>query len=328
VLLGIFAGTIRSIHNASSFSYMRILILGAGAIGGYFAAQLFDKGVDVTLLVRKATVSKLVEEGIRVQSPLGNLQVHPSIISEVNPTDEYDLVMITCKTFHLQGALQALRPLNKSAYILPLLNGISHYSILQNYFGKERILGGFAHLSTTRDEQGTILHLNNAHVLMLGQLDSAQQTLIKQLQQEIAPVAPYLIFSTEIMQAIWQKLIFISTAAAATSLMNTHMGAIAATDLGATCIAQSFELNCQAASFAGHAPDETWKKNTLKDLLHPTSTLTASLLRDMQKDKPIEVSILGDMLQANRAAHLRNDLLALAYLKAEIYQQRLDKATP
>lgn len=301
---------------------MKILILGAGAVGGYFGALLQNKGVDVTFFVREKRAEQLKSHGLNIHSQLGDVSVNPKVITSLQSDDEYDLVIISCKAYALDGALQSLAPLQKTAFILPLLNGISHYSKLKNFFGKTRILGGFAHLSTVLDDKGNIVHLNKLQVLTIGALESEQDSFIRQCRQLLSPVAPFIVFSDNIRMNVWKKLVFIATAAAATCLMKKPMGTIVSEPEGAKNISTSFELNCQAAAYAGYEPDKEWKDTTLKELLNQESTMTSSLLRDMQNENPAELSILEDMLQTNRAAGLHNELLESGYLAVKAYESK------
>ena len=91
------------------------------------------------------------------------------------------------------------------------------------------------------------------------------------------------------------------------------MGAISSTREGAENITEAFELNCQAVAFAGYNPDSAWKQGTLMELLNKESTMTSSLLRDMQNSNAVEISILEDMLEINKNAGLHNQLLESAY---------------
>ena len=305
---------------------MKILILGAGAVGGYFGTLLQDQGVDVTFLVREKRAIQLKKNGLNVISQLGDVAVQPQVITNVTASDKFDLAIISCKAYALEGALKSLTQLHASAYILPLLNGISHYSRLREFFGRERVLGGFAHLSTALDENGNIVHLNRLQVLKMGALEVSQKKFIQHCRNILSPVAPFIDFPDDIGREIWQKLIFISTAAGGTCLMKKPMGAIVSDPAGAQVITESFELNCKAANFAGYGPDPEWKDITLKDLLNRESQMTSSLFRDMQNGNRAELSVLEDMLYKNRAAGLNNKLLESALLILQRYESERSNA--
>ena len=299
---------------------MKILILGAGAVGGYFGALLQNNGVDVTFLVRNKRAEQLKKHGLQITSQLGDISITPKVITTLHAENNFNLVIISCKAYALEDALKSLAPLNQSAFILPLLNGISHYSRLEAFFGKKRILGGFAHLSTVLDDNGNIAHLNKLQVLTIGALEADQDPFLQHCQQVLSPVAPFIVFSDNIRISIWKKLAFIATASAATCLMKKPMGAIVSAPEGARQVSGSFELNCRAAAYAGYEPDDEWKDLTLRELLNPEFPMTSSLLRDIQNGNQAELTVLEDMLQANRSAGLQNDLLEAAYLELQRYE--------
>lgn len=297
---------------------MKILILGAGAVGGYFGARLINMGNSVTFLVRKKRASLIRSKGLNVKSSLGDLTVHPEIITSVNPHEKYDLAIISCKAYALDSAINVLAPLHQSTYVLPLLNGLSHYLKLEDVFGKERVLGGFAHLSTMLDDEGSIIHLNQTEILTLGALQPQQQPFIEFAKSKLHN-ASFIVFSDNIKLDIWKKLIFICTAASATSYFNNTIGAIASTTPGEELIVDSFKCNCKAAEFFGFDLDDDWKSATLEKLIDKESEMTSSLLRDMRNGSEIEISIIEDMMQKNEEAGITNDLLLAAHSALIVY---------
>lgn len=301
---------------------MKILILGAGAVGGYFGARLIKMGISVTFLVRERRAIDIKEKGLNIKSSLGDLTVYPETITNVQPTEKYDLAIISCKAYALDGALKTLASLNKNTYILPLLNGISHYKKLEDVFGKNRVLGGFAHLSTMLDNDGAIIHLNQTEILTLGALHHDQETFVNFARSQLN--ASFIIFSENISLDIWKKLIFICTLASATSYFNETLGAIVSNVEGEKQINECFESNCQAARFAGFDLDDNWKKITLEKLTDKKSPMTSSLLRDMRSGNQIEISIIEDMLRKNEDAGLKNNLLIAAHGVLSLYLEKLN----
>lgn len=300
---------------------MKVLILGAGAVGGYFGALLQEKGIHVTLLVREERAAHLRKNGLKVRSPLGDFTVYPEVITSLKFTDVFQVVIISCKSYALDDAIKLLSTLQRSTYILPLLNGLSHYPKLVNQFGKNFVLGGFAHLSTVLDNEGNILHLNSLQALTVGALLPQQESFLRFARNVLFLDAPFITYSENIQMDIWKKLIFISTAAAATCLMGDPMGNIVSIPQGARQIKKAFEISCKTAAFHGFAPDAAWKRKILQELLDPESTMTSSLLRDMQYNNPAEISILQDMADKTKEAGLYNELLEAGLLTIDMYEE-------
>src|SRR5215467_10574678 len=129
---------------------MRVLVLGAGAVGGYFGGRLAEASRDVTFLVRPARAEVLKREALGVESPLGNFRVPVKVATADTIAGPYDLILLTTKHYDLDAAIEAVRPgVGPQTAILPLLNGLVHLDRLAAAFGPEGILGGVAFVGAT-----------------------------------------------------------------------------------------------------------------------------------------------------------------------------------
>ena len=137
---------------------MRVLVLGAGAIGGYFGGRLLEAGVaeEVAFLVRSGRKAQLERNGLAIESPAGDFRRHPVralLAGEVGPG--WDVVLLTCKTYDLDDAVEAVRPaVGEATAVLPLLNGISHLERLEAALGPGRVLGGLTKVATLMTPEG------------------------------------------------------------------------------------------------------------------------------------------------------------------------------
>lgn len=123
---------------------MRILVIGAGSIGGYFGGRLHDAGRDVTFLVREGRAKILREEGLKIRSGAGDLHIaDPKLVLAPEIDGYYDLVILSCKAYDLEDAILSFSPaVGPGTIILPLLNGMRHLDLLDAAFGKDRVFGG------------------------------------------------------------------------------------------------------------------------------------------------------------------------------------------
>ena len=155
---------------------MRILVVGAGALGGYFGGRLKEAGRDVTFLVRPRRAEHLAKTGLIVRSPKGdiNIPAPPTVLAE-NISAPFDLILLSCKAYDLQGAMDSFAPaVGANTAILPLLNGMKHMDLLAARFGAGAVLGGQCIISATLDGEGRILHLNDLHFLSFGEQNGAK----------------------------------------------------------------------------------------------------------------------------------------------------------
>ena len=299
---------------------MRILILGAGAIGGYFGARLAAAGVDVTFLVRPARAEHLRREEIVVTSPLGDVRQPVAVITEaVGP---FDVVLLTCKAYDLVSAVEAIAPaVGPDTLILPLLNGLLHLDELDGQFGARRVLGGQCAISVTLSETGEIRHLNNIQRFGFGPRSPEQTEASAALHGELLRGGFAPVLSPDILQDMWEKFVFIATLAAMTCLMRAPIGGILRADEGEALMEEMLAECAGAASAAGYAPRREWLDTIRAVLAQRNSDIAASMLRDIEGGRRTECDhILGDMLLRARKGGAPAPLLRVARAHVQIYE--------
>jgi 2-dehydropantoate 2-reductase len=155
---------------------MRVLVVGAGAVGGYFGGQLLQAGRDITFLVRPRRAEQIRKNGFAVcvpdQRPV-ELAVRAIVSEQIEAP--YDLVLVSCKAYDLESAMDGFAPaMGPETAILPLLNGLRHLDILSERFGASRLLGGQCVISATLDERGHVVVLGRPPALTFGELNGAR----------------------------------------------------------------------------------------------------------------------------------------------------------
>ena len=136
---------------------MRYLILGAGALGGYFGAKLIEGGADVTFLVRPKRAAQLQRDGLIVKAQDGEIRTQAKTIRQGQVDGSYDVVLLSCKAYDLDDAIRAVAPaMGDQSVVLPLLNGVRHIDVLTETFGPQRVLGGFTIINASLMPDGTI----------------------------------------------------------------------------------------------------------------------------------------------------------------------------
>ena len=204
---------------------MRILVLGAGAIGGYFGARLAAAGVDVTFLVRPARAEILRRNGIVVESPLGDIRQPVAVTTQA--AEPFDAVLLTCKAYDLASAIAAIAPaVGPQTLILPMLNGLKHLDDLDARFGAPRVLGGLCQISSMLTEAGEIRHLNRMQRIILGARSPEQAEPCAALHKEVSRGGFEPVLSPNILQDMWEKWVFLATLAGMTCLMRAPVGPI------------------------------------------------------------------------------------------------------
>ncbi len=307
---------------------MRILVVGAGAIGGYFGGRLMQAGRDVTFLVRPHRAAELADTGLIIKSTHGNVTwpAPPTILSE-NVRQPFDLVLLSCKAYDLSGAMDSFAAaVGPETLVLPLLNGMSHLQMLDERFGKYHVLGGLCVIAATLDAQHAVVHLNEVHTLSFGERDGGISDRIRTVASALGNACFDARPSGHIVQEMWEKWVFLATLAGVTCLMRAPIGDIMASPGGKDLIHLLLE-ECRAiAELEGHAPQAAFLERALAALTATGSPLTASMLRDLEGNAPIEADhIVGDLLRRRGAVHTdRCELspLATAYTHLKAYETR------
>jgi 2-dehydropantoate 2-reductase len=307
---------------------MRILIVGAGATGGYFGARLAEAGRDVTFLVRPARADQLRRDGLCVLSPHGNIKLRPRLLVEGETTEPFDVVILAVKAFGLTQAFDDFGPaVGPQTMILPFLNGMRHVDMLAKRFGERPVLGGVCAVATTLDRHGRIVQLvGGLQALAYGERDGARSDRVCALDEDIRGAGFDARLSTTIMQDMWEKWVMLATAGAATCLLCGNVGEIEAAEGGADLMGRCLAETAAIAAASGHPPRDAFIKGTRAMLTKKGSSLGTSMYRDMQTGQPVEVEhILGDLTLRARKLGLDAPLLDAATVKLRVYQKRLSQ---
>ena len=304
---------------------LKVLILGAGGVGGFLGARLAQAGAEVTFLVRENRKRQLAA-GLRLESPFGNasVQVQAKLQSEIGPG--YDLVLLTCKAYDLASAIESIRPaMAGRTAVLPLLNGFAHVDELNAVFGKQNVVPGTARIQVTVTPEGVVRQLNDWQTFTFGEQDGAASERVLALKALLDKASVEAKVSPNIVRELWWKLVHLSTVAGMTCLMRANLGEIVRTAEGSRQLTSFLELNASIAEHAGHRPDEKFM-DTYRTLFRTRdSKYEASMLRDLEKGGRIEADhILGFMLEKCRQAGLPDTLHLAAYTHVKAYEQRRD----
>jgi 2-dehydropantoate 2-reductase len=309
---------------------MRILVVGAGSIGGYFGGRLKAAGRDVTFLVRARRAAQLAKTGLVIRSPRGDVDIaSPPIIAAEHLREPYDLILLSCKAYDLASAIDAFAPaVGPNTAILPLLNGMGHMDALGARFGAGAVLGGQCLISTTLDAEGRILHLASAHYLSFGEQNGEKSARAQAILAALSGAGFDANLSAAILHEMWEKWAFIATGAGITCLMRAAFGDIVAA--GAVELTTGlYDECCAIAAANGFPPSPATIERSLGMFTAQGSTISASMLRDIERGAPIEADhIVGDLLRRGEKAPGNRTLLriALAHLKAYEARRAREKA--
>ena len=305
---------------------MHIVCLGAGGIGGYFGGRLVEaKAADVSFIVRPGRKGQLERDGLRIESPLGNFTGKVDAVLSEEIRQPADYVLLTCKAYDLDSAITSIRPaVGDNTAIVPLLNGMSHLDTLNAAFGKERVLGGLAAIAITLMPDGGIKHLNDWGAITFGEQDGGMSPRVAELKAAFDQTKGVTATATpEIMQRMWEKLVFLSTLAGITTLMRANIGEITRAAGGKELALDLLNRTAAIAKAEGHPMPDAYMERNRGMLDDAKSVLTASMLRDLERGGAVEADhIIGYLLGKAQQHGIDDTLHRVCYANLKAYEER------
>ncbi|MFD0673319.1 ketopantoate reductase family protein [Cohnella sp. GCM10027633] len=302
---------------------MKILIVGAGAIGGFIAARMLEDGLDVTLLVREGRRAQLEAGGLVVNSPTGDYAGRPKLLVAGEAGGPFDLVVIASKAYGLTAALAQIKPYaHESTALLPFLNGFKHMRDIAEAYPGQPLLGGVARIEATLDASGTIVHMSAPYSFVYGSFENVPDGLYESIKQDLS-AARVLTESRDIRKALWEKYSFIGGLSGLTSLFQATVGEIMDVPGGIESFRRLFaEIADIIRASGGMLPDGIAERNAkIVAGLSPGST--SSMLRDMRNGLPTEAAHLhGYLLKLARDAGVSAPLLTAVHQRLAIYENK------
>jgi 2-dehydropantoate 2-reductase len=303
---------------------MRVLVVGAGAIGGFFGGRMLQAGRDITFLVRPRRAQELASAGLVIKSPNGDITLkNPPIVQADTLKDTFDTVLLSCKAYDLDDAIKSFAPaVGPQTSIIPLLNGMLHLDVLDKTFGRERVLGGLCAIAATLNEAREVVQLQPMQSLTFGERDGGLSDRVRAINEVFKSIVGA-VASETVLQDMWEKWVFLASAAASTSLMRASLGTILAAPGGKDFLLGILD-ECKAIAAAeGYPPRAPFLARTVTMLTTEGSPLTASMFRDIKAGQPVEADhVIGDLIARADAAKVPAPRLRVAYTHLKAYEKQ------
>jgi 2-dehydropantoate 2-reductase len=304
---------------------MRVLVVGAGAIGGYFGGRMLAAGRDVTFLVRPKRATELADAGLVIKSPNGDVTLRsPPTVQADKLTEKFDVVLLSCKAFDLDDAIRSFAPaVGPQTAIIPLLNGMRHLDVLDAKFGRERVLGGLCAIAVTLNERREVVQLQPMQSLNFGERDGKLSERARAIADVMEGGKFGAVASEHVMQEMWEKWVFLASLAASTCLMRAPVGTILAAPGGKDFILAVLDECSAVAAAEGHAPSGPFFERVRGMLTAEGSQMTASMFRDIKAGAPVESDhVIGDLIARGDAAKVPVPKLRIAYTHLKAYEKQ------
>lgn len=298
---------------------MKILILGAGAIGGFFGAHLMKSGANVSFLVREKRKDELKKSGINIFSINGELKVNPKLLDKNLSGQHFDVIILTNKSYDLIESIREIKPYVNKTVIIPLLNGMAHYEILDKEFGKEKIFGGTAYISTAMNNYGSIQQITSRASIKFGPRTQKNINIANEFYEICKETEFECDFSDHIELDLWRKYVLIGATAASTVLFQKPLGEISATTYGKRLIIEIHEECKKIVLSKGYDIGIEATNYNLKLITDKGSLLKASMLRDFESGKKTECEhILGYLIELAKRNNVQCNLIKAAHTRIQV----------
>ena len=304
---------------------MKILILGAGAVGGYWGARLHQAGVDVTFLLREKRAETVRKNGLVVKSPkTGDAVLPVKVVTKATDGGPYDVIILACKGYDLASAMDSIAPaVGANTTIVPMLNGHMHFAALDARFGKDKVAGGLARISGMLGPNGEILNAGGTGVSFGERDGSPARPALVALDAACKKAGIDGGLNADINQDLWDKWLMLGSIASMCAAMRGTIGDIMASEDGEAIMTEILDECRKVAAAEGYPPSDAVVGSLKAGLTQKGGKSVASILGDMEKGGAVEAkSIVGDMLARARKHGVAAPNLRFAYAHLQTYEAR------
>jgi 2-dehydropantoate 2-reductase len=279
---------------------MRIAVMAAGAVGGYFGGRLAKAGHEVAFVARGRQLEAMRVQGLRVQSPLGNMHLqHVQVTDEPATIGTVDLVLFTVKLWDTQEAAEAIKPLiGANTAVVSFQNGVVKDDVLRQKLGAEHVIGGACYIAATIAEPGVIRHSGTLQRLVFGEYDGSLSPRVLQFRDACADSGIDAETTDHIELTIWEKFVFLVGASGMTSLARSAVGPIRGHPRSRAFLHDVMAEVVQVGRAQGVSLPAGYADDRLAFIDQLPDTATSSMYRDLEHGYRLEVPWLsGDVVE-------------------------------
>ncbi|KNC08240.1 2-dehydropantoate 2-reductase [Pantoea sp. RIT-PI-b] len=301
---------------------MRILVVGAGATGGYFGARLAQAGRDVTFLVRERRFQQLQQTGLVLKTPGGTEVIPPQLAQASTLNGHFDLIILTVKSFGLDQAMSDIAPaVGPDTLIMPILNGMRHIDTLRARFG-DKVIGGLCKINATLGENGEVMQMTPLHRLYYGALDGNNDARLQRIDETLRAAQFDTIFSDNIISELWEKWLLLSTLGAVCCIARGNTQQVLNSNGGEALLQTIFGEVLAVLSAEGYQQRPAVTAKIYETLNNSQAAMTSSMYRDLTQGFEIEADqVIGDLLVRGARSGIVTPLLNAVYVNLQVYVQ-------
>jgi len=308
---------------------MKILIVGAGGVGGYFGGKLAKAGLDVTFLARGKNYEAIKQNGLQVNSINGDFKVNPKVINDVSNLNAVpDLIILGIKSWQVVDVATQIKPiLGENTMVLPLQNGADNYDKLTSVLLAQNVLAGLCRIVSKVEKPGIINHFAYEPEIVFGEKDNRKTSRVLALKKAFDKAAFKNSISDDIQLDIWRKFLFITTYSGIGALTRQPIGAIIKTPFIKQFMLDTAKEITKIAQLKNIDITQDDIDKTLYVLNNMPYDTTASMQRDMMAGKPSELdNFNGYIVKEGLRLKIKtpiNDFIYYTLLPSENFARKL-----
>jgi len=282
---------------------MKIVVMGAGGVGGYFGARLAQAGNEVSFIARGRHLEALRTKGIAVKSPLGDAQLKVTAFASPAQADGADVVLFAVKLWDTESAAESLRPILKNGFVIPFQNGVESIERVGAVLGKEKVMGGAAYIAARIAEPGVIVQTGQFARLRFGPLMASQHAAAESFLEICKTAGVDAELSEDIVRVIWEKFVLLVGVSGATALARQPVGVVRADPDLRWLLECAMRETWQLAQKRGIALPEDFVAKTLAGIDKLPSDMKASMAGDLEAGGKLEAPWLCGAVARMAEAH-------------------------
>ena len=273
---------------------MRIAIVGAGAVGGYFGGLLARAGNEVILLARGEHLDAIGRNGLEIRSTWGNFNVPVRATDDPAEVGPVDLALLTVKTYQNAAAIPSMAPLmGSTTSVITLQNGVEAYKEVGRAYGMERVLPGAAYIETHVAEPGVVEQVGEVVRIVFGEADGSSTQRALAIQDTLRAAEINSELADDVLKALWTKFVFIATLAGVTSTSRASMAPLLADAQSRTMVVACLREIESVGRAEGVGLDEDVVDKIMAYMESTAKDLHASMHTDLELGRPLELEALN-----------------------------------
>jgi 2-dehydropantoate 2-reductase len=279
---------------------MRIAIVGAGGVGGYFGGRLAAAGSDVTFVARGAHLEAIRRDGLRIESPAGDLHLpHAKAVAGIDEIAASDIVFVAVKLWDTEAVAPTLRPLAEAgAAIVSWQNGVEKDEVLRRHLPADSVIGGVSYIASVIAGPGIVRHTGSMARLVFGEYGGAESARTRALLEDCRRAGIDAAISPDIERLIWEKFVFLVGLSGTTAAMRSTVGPIRENPATRAFLSDVMAEVVAVARAKGVALDPNFVSGRLAfvDTLLPA--MAASMANDLERGNRLELPWLSGAVAA------------------------------